>query len=153
MNKLFLLVIMVLSVGCNDRHHLVRDHWQKENISVPESYYTLFDEVNSINGNLHGKEVKIRGRLVYEYDETAIFPINEFSDFKPIRINLTSIDSTLHFFLLKYDGALIELTGLLETISSYYDDNHYKYAVRDISYVDITKYIKVQKDIDSKTKN
>lgn len=142
MKKLFLLPIIALSVGCNNGHHFIKDRWQKENTSICDNRHTSFDEANRIQGSRHGKEVRITGRLVYEFDETAIFPIYEFSEFKPVWIDLMSVDSTLHHFLLKHDGAFIKAVGKLDTIPMYYDSYFYQCAIKDISCVEISKFEK-----------
>lgn len=133
---LFLLFITLL--GCKDRRYrLVSDHWRSMQAPQTEAETARFDEVNREKRTLHGKEVKVRGKLVYEYDDAAIYPFNDCSDFKPIWLHIDQDEVDLHTFLLKNDEALVTIVGVLDTIQ-WFDERQYGGALKDIVHVDVT---------------
>ena len=122
--------------GCKEtRYQLASATWQQTHLFDTAVQRTWFRDIEREMHVLHGKEIKLRGRLVYEYDAAAIYPFNDPSDFRPISLHVEKHD--LHDFLLKNDKALITIIGTLDTMG-YYDKRQYSCLIKDIVQVDVS---------------
>ncbi|KGE13475.1 hypothetical protein [Sphingobacterium deserti] len=122
--------------GCKEtRYQLASATWQHVHRHYPTVKPTWFSEIEQEMHLLQGKEVKLRGRLVYEYDAAAIYPFNDPSDFKPVSLHVDKHE--LHAFLLENDKALVMITGTLDTMG-YYDKREYSCLIKDIVQVDVS---------------
>ncbi|GHE30387.1 hypothetical protein [Sphingobacterium griseoflavum] len=136
MNR-FLILFMAASVfGCgNPRYEPVSNSWTDNEELQAELEHTLLADMQEVSKTLHGTEVKIRGKLVYEYDDAAIYPFDDCSDYKPIWIHVDH-ESDLHSFLLQNDDALVTIVGVVDTMA-YFDRRQYGSAIKDIARVDV----------------
>ncbi|WP_437917849.1 hypothetical protein [Sphingobacterium sp. LRF_L2] len=133
-------VLVALLTSCKDtRYQKVEKYWAQDSVAMRDSAkdQSYFDEVHSEKARLHGKEVRVRGRLVYEYDDSAIYPFNDESEFKPIWIHIENDDQDLHSFLLSNDQGLVTVVGVLDTLA-YYDKRQYGSALKDVTLVSVT---------------
>ncbi|WP_133640925.1 hypothetical protein [Sphingobacterium paludis] len=102
---------------------------------------TWFGNIEQKMPSLHGNEVKLQGRLVYEYDDVAIYPFNDPSDFKPVSLQVD--EDELHDFLVEHDDALVTITGTLDT-TAYYDERQYSGSIKDIVHVEVSHRLAAQ---------
>lgn len=125
--------------GCKEtRYQPVSVTWQDKQLSCSTVQPSWFSEIEQEIHLLQGREVKLRGRLVYEYDAAAIHPFNDPSDFRPISLQVDK--PALHNFLLENDEALVMITGTLDTID-YFDKRQYSCSIKDIMQVDVSHII------------
>jgi|GEM_PF-1642813 len=135
----FFLVLIFLSVffmvSCDSgRYTWTRAKWQNSNANLIENNVPFFDEINKTKlKDLHGKEVQVRGRLVYHYDEAAIYPFNE-GDFKPVWIVITAEDIELHQFLMEHGGGMVTAIGTIDT-TELIDSYIYSSSISDINHI------------------
>lgn len=137
-------VCSVILVACQEhRFDAQYDRWISQNKVDNQAEHVYFDEINTISGDQHGKQIKIRGRLTYEYDEAAVYPLTDYTGYKPIWIHIEASDLQLHQFLLQKDKALITLTGELDTAEGF-DRFEYSAAIKNIQIAEITQILKTQ---------
>lgn len=138
MIKICMLLFIVGCFACSDERYKVVDiRWTDDGLRPSNILQAHLHEVDSKKGDLHGKEIQLRGKLVYEYDDAAIYPLNDCSDLKPVWIHLDQDEIDLHQFLLENDHALVTIVGVLDT-TDLFDQGQYSSAIKDILSVDVT---------------
>lgn len=132
--------VLLLMTACIDkRYQIITTEWLHPDLNERKAAIN-FDEINKKKvSQLHRKEVLIRGRLVYEYDETAVYPFFEETGFRPVWINLKSHELALHRFLLANHGTSVAIQGVLDT-TQIIDKNSYSSALVEINYVSAIGY-------------
>lgn len=133
---LFVIIVGVFQCGClvDNRATVLKLHSAEISMNKKQVY---FDEVSEKSAEeLHGKIVHVRGKLVYEYDEAAIYPFYHESGFKPVWIHVGDSDPKLHQFLKEHDGEMTTIVGVLDT-ASYVDKFVYSSLLRDIQSVSV----------------
>lgn len=136
--KFFIILIffsVFFIVACDSgRYTWSKAKWQNGNTELTENNAPFFDEINRAKlKDLHGKEVQVRGRLVYHYDEAAIYPFNE-GDFKPVWIAINAENIELHQFLMEHAGGMVTAIGTIDT-TELIDSYTYSSSISDINYV------------------
>lgn len=141
MIRIYFISLIVLSVtSCIDRHHqVVTAEWLHPDFDKHETPINFNETSNTQAAQLHHAEVLIRGRLVYEYDETAVYPFFEETDFSPIWIDVKSHETALHQFLLNNHGASVIIQGILDT-AQLIDKTAYSSAIAKLKYVSARSY-------------
>ncbi|WDF70081.1 hypothetical protein PQ465_06800 [Sphingobacterium oryzagri] len=138
MIKICILLLVILCTACNyERYRAVDLQWTADSLYENGRLQAHLHEVETKKADLHGKEITLRGKLVYEYDDVAIYPIGDYSNFKPVWIHIEQDETALHDFLLENDRALVTVVGVLDT-SDLFDDLQYSGAIKDILSVDVT---------------
>lgn len=123
------------------RHQVINEEWFHPEFDKQEAP-TRFDEIsNKKAAQLHHAEVLISGILVYEYDETAIYPFFHETGFSPVWIDVKSHESVLHRFLLHNHGASVVIQGTLDT-TQLIDKTSYSSAIVKLKYVSAKSYRK-----------
>ncbi|HWV73669.1 MAG TPA: hypothetical protein VN040_18230 [Pseudosphingobacterium sp.] len=143
MVRIYVISFIVLSVtSCIDRHHqVITSEWFHPDFNKYETPIR-FDEIsNKKVAQLHHAEVLIHGRLVYEYDETAVHPFFEETGFSPVWLDVKSHESALHQFLLNNHGASVIIQGTLDT-AQLIDKTNYSSAIIKLKYVSARSYRK-----------
>ncbi|MCG2615209.1 hypothetical protein LZZ85_12990 [Terrimonas sp. NA20] len=115
--------------------------WRQNAGGVSEPVEFSFSGVRPIDKALHGQVVRIHGRLMYNFDESAIYPIFEESDVKPLWMSLDKMDSNLHFFLMTHDQSAVSVTGKLDTLTGTFDQYNYEFSIRDINVIEVVRSI------------
>jgi hypothetical protein len=136
MVRIYVISFILLSVAsCIDRRHqVINEEWFHPEFDKHEAP-TRFDEIsNKKAAQLHHADVLISGRLVYEYDETAIYPFFDETGFSPVWIDVKSHESALHRFLLNNHGASVVIQGTLDT-TQLIDKTRYSSAIVKLKYV------------------
>lgn len=138
MIRLSIFCALIGVFGCAEEGYRQADEsWVDELAMQPDLAHTFLSQMQDEEQTLHGKEVKLRGKLVYEYDDAAIYPFGDCADFKPIWIHVDQDEVDLHSFLLKNDDALVTVIGMVDTIE-YFDRRQYGGAIKDIVRVDVS---------------
>lgn len=136
-------VIATLFACSGERYKLASDSWADGQAVSRDLAQTFVGQMQDAEGTLHGKAVKLRGKLVYEYDDAAIYPFGDCTGFKPIWIHVDQDDADLHSFLLKNDDALVTVIGMVDTLE-YFDRRQYGGAIKDIVRVDVSHVLAKQ---------
>lgn len=79
-------------------------------------------------------EVYLKGRLVYNFDEAAIYPTKEGTEGDPVWLTVENNDLGLHEFLLENAGATVAIQGTLSEYS-HLDSLLYGASIKDITLV------------------
>lgn len=142
MFKVCTLLLVIAFCACSDpRYKVAGVRWPADEVNPPytspNTSPTFLHEVDAKKADLHGKTITLRGRLVYEYDDVAIYPIHDHGRLKPVWIHLDQDESELHDFLLENDQALVTIVGVLDT-ADLFDDSQYSSAIKDILSVDVS---------------
>ncbi|MET0464646.1 MAG: hypothetical protein ABW007_15890 [Chitinophagaceae bacterium] len=116
--------------------------WAKEEGRVVEPLEFSFNGISPIDKALHGQVVRIHGRLMYNFDEAAIYPIFQESDVKPLWMSLDDMDSILHCFLMEHDQSAVAVTGKLDTLTRMFDQYNYQFSIRDIHVIEVVQSVR-----------
>ncbi len=115
--------------------------WTKDAGGIYNSVGFFFTGVRPIDKRLHGHFVRIHGRLMYNFDESAIYPFIGESDVKPLWMHLENMDSSLHSFLLRHDRSIVAVTGRLDTLTRMFDWYSYQFVIRSIDTIEVVQSV------------
>ena len=132
-------ILLLSSVFClyacgPDKYTWSKEKWICAKATMHKKDLPFFDEIHHHKlKELQGQLVQVRGKLIYHYDEAAIYPFNE-GDFRPVWINVNAENTALHEFLLAHEGGMVTATGTIDT-TNLMDRYIYSSALAEINHI------------------
>lgn len=137
-------VLGVIMIACQeDRSGGLKASWNRQGQPEHRRPHVRLEQADKSLDTPHGQTVLLRGKLAYEYDDAAIYPLNDHTSFKPVWLHLDEQDADLHHFLLQHDGAVVAVIGELDT-AGWFNPLEYGGALRNILEVKASQPVKTR---------